>query len=175
MFNCEIHMSYVRHAGLLRLCPKKIDDDPNPTLWLHLCLNDHVDPPSIVYSLKTFIGRLYESFRFLSTLDIFFPVMRVLIPPRGLFRGSTTTSLSASSVPWACRRYLQTPPLAPTIKTRATTRQRRGGKIFLGVIGGTAVGAAVFGVVPDVGHTVAAVERAGRVASALALCINECV
>lgn len=44
----------------------------------------------------------------------------------------------------------------------------------MGVMGGTAVGAAtLFGVVPDMGHGVLGMERAARVASALALCINE--
>lgn len=124
------------------------------------------------------LGRLYEKFHLLSTLDNYFAVMRALILPRGLLRTSNTSFPTFSSVPWTCQRCLSSlrkPQSFPTIKTRSTPAPRRGGKIILSVVGGTAVGAAAFGVAPDVGHTVAAVERAGRVASALALCINECV
>lgn len=133
--------------------------------------------PLALFFIESPTVRLYESFRFLPTLDNCFAVMRALIPPRGLLRGSTTTFPAFSSAPWTCRRCLSSlrkPPPFHTTKTRTTSPPQRGGKIILGVVGGTAVGAAVFGVVPDVGHTVAAVERAGRVASALALCINEC-
>lgn len=44
--------------------------------------------------------------------------------------------------------------------------------MLMGAAAGTALGAVTFGV-PDLGHSVAAVERAARVASTLALCINE--
>ncbi|KAH8155834.1 uncharacterized protein LAJ45_00846 [Morchella importuna] len=103
--------------------------------------------------------------------------MRALIPSRGLLpRNQNTIFPAFNSASWTCRRCLSSlrkPSTFQPIKTGTKTTPHRSGKIVLGVLGGTVVGAAVFGIVTDVGHTVAAVERAGRVASALALCIND--
>ncbi|RPB05085.1 ABC1-domain-containing protein [Choiromyces venosus 120613-1] len=82
--------------------------------------------------------------------------MRALSFPRVLFR---------NNVPWTCRRCLS------TLKVYSR-RPGRGGKILMGAAAGTALGAVTFGA-PDVGHSVAAIERASRVASTLALCIND--
>ncbi|CUS09383.1 unnamed protein product [Tuber aestivum] len=75
--------------------------------------------------------------------------------------------LLRNNVPWICRRCLST-------SKAYSRRPGRGGKMLMGAAAGTALGAVAFGS-PDVGHSVAAVERATRVASALALCINEWV
>ncbi|KAG0136604.1 ABC1 family-domain-containing protein [Tuber indicum] len=70
-----------------------------------------------------------------------------------------------NNVLWTCRRCLSIPKVY-------SRRSGRGGKMLMGAAAGTALGAVTFGT-PDVGHSVAAVERATRVASTLALCIND--
>ncbi|PWW78984.1 ABC1-domain-containing protein [Tuber magnatum] len=82
--------------------------------------------------------------------------MRALSLPRILLR---------NNVRWICRRCLS----ASKVYSR---RPGRGGNMLMGAATGTALGAVAFGA-PDVGHSVAAVERATRVASTLALCIND--
>ncbi|KAG0639576.1 ABC1 family-domain-containing protein [Tuber brumale] len=72
--------------------------------------------------------------------------------------------LLRNNVLWTCRR-LSTPKVY-------SRRPGRGGKMLMGAAAGTALSAVTFGTL-DVGHSVAAVERATRVASALALCIND--
>ncbi|KAL7268152.1 hypothetical protein RUND412_009235 [Rhizina undulata] len=103
--------------------------------------------------------------------------MRLVGLPRVLRHPGTTTSPNSTASLWNFRQCLHSQRKHRFFSTARPIPQYsskgKRGRIALGIVGGTIVGAAALGVVPDVGHTVAAVERAARVASALALCIND--
>src|SRR3954462_10129309 len=81
---------------------------------------------------------------------------------------------------WTCRRcILQAEGGARRFgtksKSRSIPKEKRKGRILFAAAGGTGVAALAVGFGDDVKHAYGSVERTGRVASTLAVCINEYV
>ena len=94
---------------------------------------------------------------------------------------STMLRTAQRSPTWTCSQCLwrsRTKQIRGFAETRGTyrsgdsTRQRRRGRVVLAAAGG-ALALSVISLTVDMKHAYGAVERSGRVASTLAVCINE--
>jgi len=89
-----------------------------------------------------------------------------------------SAALFAPASPWTCRqclrkqRQLAGPQRFLTQSVRIPRRTGRKRAVLLAAAGGT-LGAGAFAFTDDVKHGYAAVERTSRVASTLAVCMNE--